>query len=355
MLGKQLVPARRAARLGNELPGFRGRLHVAWRYEAHHDQHSRQQLLRFDNFCRNQILRGELAERDFETRVEAEVAGQLEHMDRELEVDEPARPVLHVERALRRLVALHFRPHRGRVVHRLAGIARRFGATTALAGADLEVRAGEVHGVLGENGAGKSTLLGVLGGMQRPDAGRVEVRAMAHVTGGGWEGNVPRTLPAGLGAEIDTGSWPVPRIFSLVQERGDVADEEMVRTFNLGVGMTAVVPASLVEPALAAVPDACRIGRVIEACTSATMFAEGVSVVIIQAAPTICTWPPKFEARLAIQIARKVGMPSGARAEARGLDVCSSFTRLAPRVAIMPKRPESTTSRVRLVRKRSTP
>ena len=44
-----------------------------------------------------------------------------------------------------------------------------------------------------------------------------------------------------------------------------MADEEMVRTFNLGVGMTAVVPASLVEPALAAVPDACRIGRVIEA------------------------------------------------------------------------------------------
>jgi simple sugar transport system ATP-binding protein len=58
---------------------------------------------------------------------------------------------------------------------RLQGISKRFGTVMALQGADLEVRAGEVHGVLGENGAGKSTLLNVLAGMVRPDAGRVEV------------------------------------------------------------------------------------------------------------------------------------------------------------------------------------
>ncbi|HEX2766676.1 MAG TPA: phosphoribosylformylglycinamidine cyclo-ligase [Candidatus Limnocylindria bacterium] len=92
-----------------------------------------------------------------------------------------------------------------------------------------------------------------------------DLLALAHITGGGWEGNVPRTLPPGLGVEVDVGSWPVPRIFSLIQAGGDIADGEMVRTFNLGIGMTAVVPAALADAALAAVPDACRIGRVVEA------------------------------------------------------------------------------------------
>lgn len=91
-----------------------------------------------------------------------------------------------------------------------------------------------------------------------------DIGALAHITGGGWEGNVPRTLPAGLGVEVDVGSWPVPPIFSLIQHRGDIADEEMTRTFNLGIGMTAVVPAHLADAALVAVPDAVRIGRVVE-------------------------------------------------------------------------------------------
>jgi len=91
-----------------------------------------------------------------------------------------------------------------------------------------------------------------------------DIRALAHITGGGWEGNVPRTIPRGLGVEIETGSWPVPPIFSLIQARGDIADEEMVRTFNLGIGMTAVVPAELAEDAMAALGDARHIGRVVE-------------------------------------------------------------------------------------------
>jgi phosphoribosylformylglycinamidine cyclo-ligase len=91
-----------------------------------------------------------------------------------------------------------------------------------------------------------------------------DVHALAHITGGGWEGNVPRTLPNDFGVEVETGSWPVPPIFSLIQQRGDIADDEMVRTFNVGIGMTAVVPATAVEAALAALPEACRIGRVVE-------------------------------------------------------------------------------------------
>lgn len=91
-----------------------------------------------------------------------------------------------------------------------------------------------------------------------------DVRSLAHITGGGWEGNVPRTLPDGIGVEIETGSWPVPAIFTLIQARGDIADEEMVRTFNVGIGMTAVVPAELLEVALGVVGDARSIGRVVE-------------------------------------------------------------------------------------------
>jgi phosphoribosylformylglycinamidine cyclo-ligase len=91
-----------------------------------------------------------------------------------------------------------------------------------------------------------------------------DIGALAHITGGGWIENVPRTLPAELGVDVESGSWEVPAIFSLIQQRGDIADDEMVRTFNVGIGMTAVVPARKVEVALGALPDACRIGRVVE-------------------------------------------------------------------------------------------
>ncbi len=92
-----------------------------------------------------------------------------------------------------------------------------------------------------------------------------DVLALAHITGGGWIENIPRTLPAGLGVEVESGSWRVPPIFSLIQQRGDIADGEMVRTFNLGIGLTAVVPAALVDAATAAVPDAVRVGTVVPA------------------------------------------------------------------------------------------
>lgn len=91
-----------------------------------------------------------------------------------------------------------------------------------------------------------------------------DIRALAHITGGGWNGNIPRTLPEGLGVEIEAGSWPVPGIFTLLQQRADIADEEMVRTFNLGIGMTAVVAPDAVDAALAALPEAVRIGQVVE-------------------------------------------------------------------------------------------
>ncbi|HYZ14055.1 MAG TPA: phosphoribosylformylglycinamidine cyclo-ligase [Actinomycetota bacterium] len=69
------------------------------------------------------------------------------------------------------------------------------------------------------------------------------VHAAAHVTGGGLVENVPRVMPAGLHADIDWRSWPVPAVFDLVAEASGAGDEELRRTFNLGVGMILVVPA----------------------------------------------------------------------------------------------------------------
>jgi phosphoribosylformylglycinamidine cyclo-ligase len=90
-----------------------------------------------------------------------------------------------------------------------------------------------------------------------------DILALAHITGGGWIDNIPRTLPLGLGVEVETGSWRVPWIFSLLQERGDIADDEMVRTFNLGIGLTAVVRPEHAQLALRAIPDAAKVGTVV--------------------------------------------------------------------------------------------
>ena len=65
---------------------------------------------------------------------------------------------------------------------------------------------------------------------------------MAHITGGGITENLPRVLPRGVAAVIDLGSWPVLPIFEHLQNLGNVPQEEMLRTFNMGLGMLLVVP-----------------------------------------------------------------------------------------------------------------
>ncbi len=68
------------------------------------------------------------------------------------------------------------------------------------------------------------------------------VAAMAHITGGGITENLPRVLPKGTSAAIDMGSWPVQPIFQHLQKLGNVSQDEMMRTFNMGIGMVLVVP-----------------------------------------------------------------------------------------------------------------
>ena len=94
------------------------------------------------------------------------------------------------------------------------------------------------------------------------------VSALAHITGGGVTENLPRVLPEDLGAEIDLSSWSLPPVFGWLAEMGGMEEAELLKTFNAGVGMIAVVPEDKVEAAKAAFAgeghEAFGMGRVTE-------------------------------------------------------------------------------------------
>jgi phosphoribosylformylglycinamidine cyclo-ligase len=93
------------------------------------------------------------------------------------------------------------------------------------------------------------------------------VSGMAHITGGGITENLPRILPKGMGAVVDLASWTVPPLFEHLQQLGNVAQDEMLRTFNMGIGLIAVIPAEKIKKAKAVLNRAnerhCIIGRVV--------------------------------------------------------------------------------------------
>jgi phosphoribosylformylglycinamidine cyclo-ligase len=95
-----------------------------------------------------------------------------------------------------------------------------------------------------------------------------QIKALAHLTGGGFFDNIPRSLPEGVGVEIDPRSWTVPPVFSLIRQLGSVPDEEMYRVFNMGIGLTLIVAPELVDPVSQRLREAaCQstiIGRVVE-------------------------------------------------------------------------------------------
>ena len=101
----------------------------------------------------------------------------------------------------------------------------------------------------------------------------VDVKGMAHITGGGLLENTHRMFPAHLAARLDRASWPRPPIFDWLQQRGNVADAEMHRVFNCGIGMVVVVAADDADRAqrlLAAAGESVyRIGAVVPRATSA--------------------------------------------------------------------------------------
>ena len=82
-----------------------------------------------------------------------------------------------------------------------------------------------------------------------------EVYGMAHITGGGIPGNLPRCLPKGLKANVDYNAWPLPEIFKKIQLEGNVDEDEMKKVFNLGIGYCVVVPANRSEFAMDVIRD----------------------------------------------------------------------------------------------------
>ncbi len=95
------------------------------------------------------------------------------------------------------------------------------------------------------------------------------IKALAHITGGGFPDNIPRVLPDGVGAELDLAAISAPPVFGWLAATGGVARDEMLRTFNCGVGMVAVAAADTAESVIAALTDAgeapFRIGRLVPA------------------------------------------------------------------------------------------
>jgi phosphoribosylformylglycinamidine cyclo-ligase len=95
------------------------------------------------------------------------------------------------------------------------------------------------------------------------------IKGMAHITGGGLTDNLPRIFPAGTGARIDRSAWRVPPLFEWLQQQGGVPDDDMLRTFNMGIGLIAVCRSAdadmlIGKLAEAGEPDAVRIGAIVD-------------------------------------------------------------------------------------------
>ena len=141
------------------------------------------------------------------------------------------------------------------LVREIFGVGKGLGAERDRELLDEHVE--ELGGTLGE------ALLAVHGSfleVVRPLLPRL--RGMAHITGGGLPGNVPRILPEGLRAQIDMASWEPPPLFAHIQRAGGIEDGEMFRTFNMGIGMVLVASPPDAAAVLEAAPGSWRCGVV---------------------------------------------------------------------------------------------
>ncbi len=97
---------------------------------------------------------------------------------------------------------------------------------------------------------------------------KVRVNGFVHITGGGFYDNIPRILPEGTAAQIEYGSWDIPPVFTLVEEKGRISKKDMFRTFNMGIGMIAIVRENEAAEALRVLQEAGEkaqiIGRIVQ-------------------------------------------------------------------------------------------
>jgi len=106
------------------------------------------------------------------------------------------------------------------------------------------------------------------------DAGLIP--ALAHITGGGLVDNVPRVLPAHLAAHIEPSRWTIPPLFATIQVGARVADAEMYRVFNMGIGMVAAVSPDHLADVQTIIPDAVVIGAIVPRAGDAAIRIKGV-------------------------------------------------------------------------------
>jgi phosphoribosylformylglycinamidine cyclo-ligase len=90
------------------------------------------------------------------------------------------------------------------------------------------------------------------------------IKGIAHITGGGFIGNIPRVLPQGVAARLHKDTWDIPPIFKLIKQQGAIAEAEMYRVFNMGIGMTIVCSPHQVANIVGILPQAVVIGEIIE-------------------------------------------------------------------------------------------
>jgi len=100
------------------------------------------------------------------------------------------------------------------------------------------------------------------------------IKGMAHITGGGLPGNVPRVLPQGVAAEFHRQAWTAPPIFSLIQQRGDIDRQEMYRVFNMGIGMALICSPDSADQLIEALSEAEVVGKVVKQSGGARVVIE---------------------------------------------------------------------------------
>lgn len=101
------------------------------------------------------------------------------------------------------------------------------------------------------------------------------IKGMAHITGGGMVGNIPRTLPKGLAVALKSSNWDVPPIFTLIQKKGDIDITEMYRVMNMGIGMAVICAPETVKKLTKALPEAKVIGEVVKQKGDARVIIDG--------------------------------------------------------------------------------